>query len=180
MATMVTPAKKIAYLPGFQFRAAASEELVQRLAATNNFIVLYEHSEKRFDLNGNYNLAPLPFLGADGFGFFEFDAEIFDVWMYVQTAGSGGTTELDIKLASTSGGAFSSIFGTTPKIASTAGDNSWTHVGGSAGTGFTIPIFSGGGSTFNVNAGDAIRCDIVQAQTGTVNGAGLVVHYRPR
>lgn len=179
MATQVTPARKIIYVPGAQFRSAVSEELIQLISGNSNFIALYQHSEKRFDLNGNYGLAAMPFLSADGYGFFEFNAEIFDVWMYLQYSGSG-TTELDIKHATTPGGAFTSIFGTTPKIASTAGNSQWTHIGGAAGTGITVPVFTGSVSTFTVNAGDAIRCDIIQAQTGTtVNGAGLVVHYRP-
>lgn len=179
MPTMVTPARKIAYVLGAQFRSAVSEELIQRLAATNNFISLYQHSEKQFFLNGAYNLAPLPFLGADGLAFFQFNAQIIDVWMFIEQSGSSGTTELDIKTATTSGGAFTSIFATTPKIANTAGDYSWTHVGGSAGTGLTVPVFTASAAAISVTAGQALRCDLIQAQGGTPNGCGLLVHYQP-
>ena len=107
--------------------------------------------------------------------FFQYDAEIIDAWMFVQKSGSGGTTEIDIRHATTPGGGFSSIFSTTPKITSAAGDNIWIHVGSAVG-GTTAPVIS----TTNVNAGDAISCDLLQAQTGTVAGAGLLIHYRPR
>lgn len=178
MATLVTPARKLIYQLGTQFRSAVSEELIQRLAGISNFISLYQHSEKQFFINGSYSTATTPVLGVDGLAVFEFDAEIIDVWMFNTTAGSGGTTELDLKVATTSGGAFTSIFSTTPKITSAAGNNAWVGAPGGAyvaPTGTTAPVIS----TVNVDAHSAIRLDLLQTQTGGQN-CGLIVHYRPR
>lgn len=178
MATLVTPARKLIYALGTQFRSAVSEELIQRIGAVSNFISLYQHSEKQFFINGAYSNATVPALGIDGLAVFEFDAEIIDVWMFNLVAGSGGTTELDLKIATTPGGAFTSIFSTTPKITSGAGNNVWVGAPGGAYTppgGATAPVIS----TINVDAYSAIRLDMLQTQTGGQN-CGLIVHYRPR
>jgi len=178
MATLITPARKLMYTLGTQFRSAVSEELIQRLGAVSNFISLYQHSEKQFFVNGAYSSATTPVLGVDGLAVFEYDAEIIDVWMFNMTAGSSGTTALDLKVATTSGGAFTSIFSTTPKITSAAGNSAW--VGAPTGTytpptGTTAPVLS----TVNIAAHSAIRLDLLQAQVGGQN-TGLIVHYRPR
>jgi len=157
------------------FRFAVSESLAQKLGKSANFILNRNYQEKAFRINGGYNTLTLPFNQIDGYAFFQYNALILDAWLYVQTAGSGGTTELDIKLATSSGGAFSTIFSTTPKITSAAGNNKFIHVG-SVIANTTAPVLS----TTNVDAGSAIRCDIIAAQTGTVDGCGLVIHYRPR
>ena len=192
MATLVTPTRTLVYTPGAQFRSAVSEDLIQRIAGLQNFISLYQHSEKQFFLNGDYSRVAIPQTGADGLTVFEFDATIIDVWMFNLVAGSAGTTELDIKMATTSGGAFSSIFSTTPKITSAAGNNAWVGnpsvwTTGSAvqdatytvPTGCTRPVLSGGGQTLNVDKYSALRLDILQAQTNGQN-CGLLVHYIPR
>lgn len=192
MATLVTPTRTLVYTPGAQFRSAVSEDLIQRIAGLQNFISLYQHSEKQFFLNGPYDIVTPPLTALDGLTVFEFDATIIDVWMFNIVAGSAGTTELDIKMATTSGGAFSSIFSTTPKITSAAGNNAWVGnpsvwTTGTAvqdatytvPTGCTRPVLSGGGQTLNVDKHSALRLDILQAQTGGQN-CGLLVHYIPR
>lgn len=169
-------ARKIIQVEETQFQFAVSESFAQKMGQAMNFLSMYQHSEKQFFINGNFSRVALPFVGIDGLTFFQFDAFIIDVWMFVQNAGSGGTTELDLRLATSSGGAFSTIFSTTPKITSAAGDYAFIHVG-SAVANTTAPVLS----TTNVTAGSALRCHIIDAQTGTaVNGAGIVVHYRPR
>lgn len=192
MATLVTPSRTLVYTPGAQFRSAVSEELIQRLAGLENFISLYQHSEKQFFLNGDYSRVAVPQTAADGLAVFEFDATIIDVWMFNIVAGSAGTTELDVKIATTSGGAFTSIFSTTPKITSAAGNNAWVGnpsvwTSGAAvqdgtytvPTGCTRPVLSGGGQTLDVNKYSAIRLDLISAQTNAQN-CGLLIHYRPR
>jgi hypothetical protein len=172
----LTPSRKNLQVEETRFRSAVSESIVQKAGSSINFINERQHSEKQFFINGNYSAISLPFIAIDGYTFFQFDAEIIDVWMFIQFAGSGGTTELDIKRATTPGGSFSSIFSTTPKISSLAGDGIWIHVGSSFPN-TTAPVLA----LSQVNAGDALRCDLIQAQSGaTVNGCGIVVHYRPR
>lgn len=176
MAAIVTPARRMIFLAGMMFRGAVSESFAQRLASGINFINLYQHSEKQFFLNGRYNIAGTPQLGVDGLVIFDFNAEIINAWMFNLVAGSGGTTELDAKLATASGGSFASIFSTTPKIASTAGANRWVGKDSTAQTGVTKPVL---GTTL-IDAGSAIRFDLLQAQTGNPENCGLLLHYRPR
>lgn len=157
------------------FRYGISESFAQKLGASVNFINERQHSEKQFFANGTFSRVADPKLGVDGLTIFEFDAEIIGVWAFQLTAGSGGTTELDIKKATTPGGAFSSIFSTTPKFTSSAGNNAWIGLGDSL-SGATAPVLS----SANVNAGDAIRFDIVTSQTGSPSNCGILIHYRPR
>lgn len=190
---IVTGSRTLIYAPGAQFRSAVSENLIQRIGGMQNFIALYQHSEKQFFLNGPYSILTPPQTGVDGLAVFEFDATIFDVWMFNLVNGSAGTTELDIKIATSSGGAFTSIFSTTPKITTAGGNNAWVGkpiVYDSNGvatadgtyvtpTGCTKPVLTGGGETLNVNKYSAIRLDILQAQTAAEN-CGLLIHYYPR
>jgi hypothetical protein len=171
----VTAARKMIQIEETQTRGALSESLAQKLGAMGNFINLYQHSEKQFFINGDTAYVTLPFLAVDGFTFFQYNATIIDVWMYVQTNGASGTLELDLKRATTPGGAFSSIFTTTPKIQAAAGNNIWIHVG-SAVANTTAPVLS----VTDVNAGDAIRCDIIQSPAAGMTGCGIIIHYRPR
>lgn len=171
----VTPLKRNIQVEESRFKFAVSESMIQKTAGSINFINYYQHSEKQFFANGKYNLAGFPQTTVDGFTFFQYNAEIIDAWMYIQTAGSSGTTELDVKYASTPGGAFTSIFSTTPKISYAAGDNVWIHVG-SALANTTAPVLS----TTNVDAGWALKFDIVQGQSGSAIGTGIVLHYKPR
>ena len=173
MATQVPPARKLIFVDGAQFRGAVSEELIQRIGATTNFINLFQYDSKQFYANGPYGNATMPQLGVDGLVFFEFTSLIIDVWAFVITAGSG-TTELDVKYATGSGGGFTSIFSTTPKITAAAGNDAWTHLS-SAPSGTTAPVLS----TTTFAAGVALRMDILQAQTSGAQGTGIVVHYQP-
>lgn len=176
MATEIPPVRRNIFVEGARFLSAVSEELIQRLGSSINFINNFQHSEKQFFINGNTSVIALPYSAIDGQTFFQYDAEIIDVWMFVQFAGSGGTTELDIKRATSSGGAFSSIFTTTPKIQSAAGNFAYIHVG-SAIPNTTAPVLA----LTDVDAGDTLRCDIITSQTGpAVNGTGIVIHYKPR
>ncbi len=175
--TLVAALRKLIYVEGARARGAASEELIQRLASTSNFHALYQFDTKAFFLNGPYGIVAGAQDAVDGLFVFPFNCEIFDVAMFNITAGSGGTTELDVKRATASGGAFTSIFSTTPKIASSAGANAYVRVGGS-GTGLTAPILSS--SPFQVNQGHAVRLDIVTKQSGSPANCGLLLFFRPR
>jgi len=178
MGTPVTPIRNTIYYEGSQFRNAVSEDLIQRLGSSINFINAYQYTEKQFFLNGPYsNLPSYPQTFSDGLVFFQYDAEIIDVWAFSITPGSSGTTEIDVLRATTSGGSFTSIFSTTPKFTSASASGVWTDSAGitPVQTGVTRPVLA----TVNVNQGDALRVDLVSAMQGAYN-TGIVIHYRPR
>lgn len=178
MGTPVTPARNMIYYEGSQFRNAVSEDLIQRLGSSINFINNYQYSEKQFFLNGPYsNLPSYPQTFSDGLVFFQYDAEIVNVFAFSITKGVSGTTELDVKRATSSGGAFTSIFSTTPKFTSACSNNVWTDSAGltPVQTGITRPVLA----TVNLNAGDALRVDLISAMQSAYN-TGLVIIYRPR
>lgn len=159
-----------------KYKSAVSESTWYKIAGMINFIGHKTHQEKQFFLNGPYWIIPGTQIGLDGLASFEFDCEIFNVIMFNLVAGSSGTTELDLKLATSSGGAFTSIFSTTPKINSSAGANAYIPVGGAI-TGGTAAVLTGAAAT--VAAGSVLRLDKIQSMQGAQN-TGLIVHYRPR
>lgn len=172
----ITGARKNIHQEEVEYLAAVSEATFTKMGGSVNFINNRQHSEKQFFANGRYGIeSSYPTLAVDGLTFFQYDAEIIDAWMFVAFAGSGGTTELDIKRATTPGGSFTSIFSTTPKITSAAGNFVWIHVG-SAIAGTTAPVLA----TTLVDAEDALRLDVITAQSGTPITTGLIIHYRPR
>lgn len=173
---IVPPVRKNVELPETVFRAAVSESTAQKLGASINFINAYQHSEKQWFVNGQYNLLTIPFTAIDGLVLMEFNAEIIDAFLFVRAAGSSGSTEMDVQYATTPGGAFTSIFSTKPAINYAAGDYAWTYVG-AAFSNTTAPVLS----TSLLNAKMVLRANITSAQSGTTaKGCGLVLHYRPR
>ena len=106
-----------------------------------------------------------------------FNAEIIKVISYNMVAGTSGTTELDIKRATSSGGSFTSIFAITPKFSSAAASNVWTDEGTVIPTqpGVTKPVLT----SVNLNANDALRFDIITAMPDAQN-CGILIMYRPR
>jgi len=129
----------------------------------------------RFMLNGAYGSAPsYPQLSQDGFHIFPEAGRITDVILFVETAGTGGTTELDVKIKTQAGATFDSIFTTTPKATSGAGSNKWIALGQTV-AGMTAPVLTT--SPLNYTAFDAIKIDIITAQTGSPQSAGLIVVY---
>lgn len=179
MAVIVPPKRNLIYIAGAQFLGAVSEELIQRQGGVSNFISLYQYTEKQFFANGRYGImSSYPQTGVDGLVFFEFNIEIINAWAFNLVPGTGGTTELDIKRATTPGGTFTSIFSTTPKFTSSAPAYSWADWQGKVTppAGVTAPVVS----TANLNAGDALRLDILTAMTGNPENTGILITYRPR
>lgn len=158
--------------------AAVSQSTWNKIGGMINFLGHRTHQEKAFYLNGHYDGWSTPFGAADGMTFFEFDAEIFNVWVFNVGAGSSGITELDLKLKPKGSGTFTSIFATTPKIGSTAPAETWFEIG-DTGTGITAPVLTSGSSPLNVNRGDAVKLDLITSMVGATN-CGIVIHYRPR
>jgi len=190
--SIIAPQRRLVHQEAVQFRAGVSEDVGTRLGANLNLHALRQYDVKEFRLNGQYTLVTGPQTDVDGFYIFPFDCEIIQVGYYHGVAGSGGTTELDIKIASTSGGPFSSIFSTTPKIQASAGndvfalayaitENTLGQVWAAASqpSGVTGAVLSGG-APFLVNAGQAIRLDILSKQTGNPQQTGILIYFRPR
>lgn len=132
---------------------------------------------KVFAINGPFENSSTPNLGMDGYFVFPFAAKITNVFMFQEVAGSGGTTELDIKVKPFGSGSFTSIFLTTPKMANTAGAEAWGGVGDTV-TGLTAPVLSS--APYNVAAKTAMRCDLITKQTGSPDTCGLIVVYEPQ
>src|SRR5690606_24598892 len=99
--------------------------------------------------------------------------KINKVHIYNGTAGSSGTTEFDIKVASP-GGAFASIFSTVGSIDSTAASNIWTDSGSDvpAQTGVVKPVLNQ--TVFQ--AGQALRFDLTDIMVGAVD-CKIEVYY---
>lgn len=173
--TDLTGARSMIQTEETQFRYAISESLLQKVGKSINFINSYQYSEKQFNAHGCYALATMPQTMVDGIAWFKYDAEIVDVVMWVDTCGTSGTTELDLKKSSDGGATWATIMSTTPKIAYNAGNMRYVHIGAS-GTGLTAPVLT----SANLSASDALRMDIIQAQSGNPYSTGLLVLYRPR
>lgn len=160
-----------------RFKSGVSEYLAQRLGQLFNFFADKIYLSKNWNINGKYGSVSIPHLAVDGAQVFEFDSEIFDVWVYNHTAGSG-TTELDLKIATASGGPFTSIFSVTPKFYSGVSNDVKFNIGSSIAF-TTAPVLTSGSNPLQVTAGTAIRCDKLQAQTNAEN-VSIIVHYRVR
>lgn len=172
---LLSAVRRMIYEEQTKYKAGISESVAQYIGSSINFINLYQHSEKQFFLNGPYgSVGAQTFV--DGLVIFNFNAEIFNVYMFNAVAGTSGTTELDLKIATTPGGSFTSIFTTTPKITSTAVAGAYIGVGNTV-SGCTAPVLAASAAT--ITAGTALRCDKIQSMLNAEN-TGLVVHYRPR
>ena len=173
---IVTPSRRILRQGDVAYNRPVSEAILSQFAATNNFIHFFQYDTKAFFLNGDYRHGDGQ-EAVDGLYVFPFDCTIIKCAMFNMVSGSGGTTVLDVKRATVSGGSFSTIFSTTPKISASAGNNAFILTDGS-GAGLTAPVLIG--EEFEVNAGDAIRLDILQVQTGYPQNCGLIIYLRPR
>lgn len=124
-----------------------------------------------FKANGRYRTGN----SVDEVILFPFSATIIAVWIYNGTTGTSGTTEFDLKVATTSGGSYSSILSTTGKVTSTAASNTWTDSNAivSGQTGITKPIVS----TTAITAGSAIRFDILQTMPGA-SDCEMIIQYQ--
>lgn len=134
-------------------------------------------SQLTFDMKMNGLIGGAPAQNAvDGFWVAPYNCQITNVFIYQEVAGSGGTTNLDLKVKPFLSGAFTSIFLTTPKVVPASGANAWGGVGDSV-TGVTAPVLSS--LPFAVAAKSAIRMDLLGSQTGNAAGCGLIIVYEP-
>ena len=174
--TAITPARSLMDIEELQSRAAVSEATAQKLGANVNFFLQEVYEQKAFYVNGNYSILSTPFLGIDGMEFFFTNASLIDAFMFVKTAGSSGSTSLDLKSCSAVGAPFVSVFSTPPAINYQAGNYVWVNVGSSVAN-TTAPIFNSAATA--LSAGTALRCDILSVQGGTPLACGIVLRHQP-
>jgi hypothetical protein len=156
-------------------QAAVSESTMTRMGSMLNFIAAKEFTQHDFNLNGAYNIIPTPNLAVDGYVTYPFDFEIIDVLVFIgDVQGTSGTTEIDLKWRAEGGGAYASIFSTTPKFTYLAATGLFTRVG-VAPAHFTAPVLSK--TTFA--AYDAIRLDVLTAVAGAAKGCFVKLFIRP-
>jgi hypothetical protein len=189
--SIITPDRKLIFFEASQFRGAVSEDMIQRQGAISNQNALFQFDVLHYLCNGAYgDVTTIPFTGLDGLYIFPFKMEIINVAIFSNIPGSSGTTELDAKLATSSGGTFTSIFSVTPKVASTASafayalsyditlgtsNQIWT-LNATPPTGVTVGQLTS--VPLVVDAGDALRVDILGVMPGAEN-AGLIIYFRP-
>lgn len=188
----LVPRRRNTQVEGSRFLSAVSENLFQSVAADNNFINYFQMMDKRFNFNGNYATVALPIVAADGLDVFEFDSQIIDVWLFIRVAGSSGTTEIDLEVADTPAGPWTSIFTTTPKINYVAGDYVWVGSVNPSLVGSEYNPSPAYVAPANTTAGvldsavtdlrpawSAMRCNLTTAQGGAPDGCGFLLRYRP-
>lgn len=160
-----------------QFRAAVSESTMQKIGSSINFINTYQEEHKSWYLNGSYGTLTVPFAAIDGIFVLDRNVELVSCSMFVRLAGTLGGTQLDIKYATAPGGTWTSIFSTLPAISYLAGNYAWCNTGSSfANT--TAPVISP--TKINLNAGWALRADLMAYQAGGPRGTGINLNFRPR
>lgn len=174
------------------FRSAVSEYLANSLASQQNFLNYFTYDTKQFFINGPYSVTGGSQQAVDGAMIFEFNTQIIDCWMFNITAGSSGTTQLDVQIANNSGtglGSWTSIFNTLPVINFNASHPCWVGnpVSSIVGSNFNYPSYTSPSNTSQpvlntsvtnfIPAFTAIRVDLVQSQVGGQN-CGILIHYR--
>lgn len=115
--------------------------------------------ERVFTANGAYRVGN----GVDGSTVIPYNAQIINAYAASDTVGTAGTTEIDIQVQTAPGGAWNSIFSTTPKFTSTSASGAYTQVVPSppAQTGVTAPVLS----ATTIAAGTRIRMNILSVMT---------------
>ena len=189
----VTPLRINLQAEEVAYRSSVSEATLSRVGSSVNFINYYQYKHFEFGFikaisnsgNPTYNTFAPPLVISD-LEAFPSNSQIVAITLQHNTAGSGGTSELDIQWSTQNSGTWASIFSTTPKATSSAPtDSQWdttlnntTNAYGSIATtpaGCTVPVLS---KTI-FNASDRLRCRAVTNQTGTPNGFTMRIYYRP-
>ena len=163
-------------------RAPVSENLFQNISGNVNFVNeshLFTHVWK---INGNYSTtAVTPSVDnlftfrnkSNGVGT---SVEIVDVVLAIDTPGSSGVTQIDLKYSLSPGGSFTSIFTTMPSADPSAAHYSWAGVSDFV-TGFTSPVLTSNPLILPYNS--SLRMDIMSTMLGNPEGANITIYYRP-
>lgn len=139
-----------------------------------------QHFQQSWYLNGTYGVLTTPVTDIDGaFAAYE-NLTIIGIMMFLETAGTSGTTTFDIKKRATSGAGAASIFTTPPSLTAAAGDHSYlfwdftNSVAISNPAGATQPVLV----SASVPKGSLLSCDLLSANVGA-NSAGIVLLLQP-
>ena len=186
MATDITPARRNVRIEETKYKAGVSESTFQAIGGAINFINYYQTMNFEFgflklDANSgtpSYSGVTTPFLDFGSGECFPYNAEIIKVTCRHGAAGSGGTSEIDLKWQPVnSAAAYATIFSTTPKVTSAAASGVDFDTLGTNTTpaGCTAPVLS---KTI-FDAGDKIKCDILSSMTGNPNMFLVRIYFRP-
>lgn len=179
--TAITPQRILIQQEETDYKSAVSEALLTRVGATTNFIATRQYDTKDFVLNGLYSKG-VGVVGRDAILSFPYNAEIIGLTMFNRRNGTGGTTTLDLRRYTASGGSGSTIFSVKPSFNTNVGNDAWltylvegdtTVIAPALGS--TSPFFS----LTQVNAGDIIQLVIDSAMTGAEDCI-LQLYHRPR
>jgi len=157
-------------------RAPVSETLLNRVGASNNFIVNRQYKSLDFKFLGPFRSL---FGGEDGTRGTIVNSEIIGVTGYIRVTGSSGTTTVDCHLIR-AGADLGSIFSTPLSISSAASDGisfytNTVFASSQGGTGVTLPVIS----VSNINEGDSLRVDLDSNAVGAFD-ISFNIHYRAR
>lgn len=174
----LTSSKKYVQLESVQTRDAVGENVMQTMGGATNFAMDTLGVNYQFKMNGPYGAASGR-NNTDGALIFDWNAEIFEVQLYSFVAGTGGTTQIDVKYSATRNGPFVSIFTTLPSVSNTATHP--TYVGlGDVVTNAVAGVLTSSPNPFQVVKGGWLKFDVISTQTGGAKDAGVIVKYRPR
>lgn len=129
--------------------------------------------EHCFKLNGPFNTITLPANGVDTLYRFDKNSEIKDVIFIRETAGSGGSTSINIQVKPPAG-VWTTIFTTQPVIQAAAGSEIGVKKG-EVVPNTTAPVLSS--DPYVVPAGTLMRMNLTSAETGTPNSLSAVVIF---
>lgn len=178
---ILSDVKKFIFSEEVDRNTGVAQSTWRKIGGAINFILHRTHEVKRFEINGAYGQLPpsqYPFLFVDGAHVFEFDAEIFNIWVVsFRSAAGSGQTEIDLKLAPAGSEVYTSILTTTAKIQPSSPLTTRFKIG-DTGTGIVAPVMTS--TPLNVSAGDAIRADLITALSGQTGQLGIIIHHRPR
>lgn len=131
-----------------------------------------DHETRILSLEGGSSTAYMPlvwgaqsiYIPRDDIGIYRlpFGITVLAVRLLVITAGSGGSTQIDIK-KKTGAGSWASIFSTLPSVSSASGNYAIS----------TNAIIS----TTSLSAADLLRCDITTIQDGEPSGIQVYLEY---
>ena len=181
MPSEITPAKNNIFVEETDFKSAISEQLLQKLGGSINFINDKQFSV--FDFRFLGNLRPIA-TGEDGAYIAINNFEIVGIAFRCRDCGSSGVTEIDLHKIGTDGTDAGSILTNKIKISSSenneAGfftnfvDNTSNNAQNAASQ---MPTMTD--SNRNIDAGESIRIDI-DAAAAAVKDLIVLVYYRPR
>lgn len=177
----IPPVRREAKFGDIETNRPVSEGTLKDFAAQSNFINDFQTDIKEFKLNGSYSVATgITFF--DGVASFFYNSEIVGITFYSGQGGTSGTTAFDIRWKNADGVDQGSIFSTTPKIASTAANE--TVMQQNFVTGNQKPAVTPTGVTLGVLSktefleGESVYM-VLNSSMVSAQNAGITIFYRP-